>query len=95
MRVPARVLLALIRLYRAFSAGTTPRCRFLPTCSTYAVEAIGRHGAARGTWYSVRRLAKCHPLGPFGYDPVPPPSASPSKSSVRGKHRLANSLFEG
>lgn len=94
MRISARVLLALIRLYRAFSAGTTPRCRFLPTCSTYAVEAIGTHGAARGTWYSVRRLAKCHPLGPFGYDPVPPPSASSSKSLARGERQLANSLLE-
>lgn len=88
MRLPSRILLALIRSYQAFSAGTLPRCRFLPTCSAYAAEAIGTHGAARGTWYAVRRLAKCRPLGPFGHDPVPSPRDLSQKSSLEGDARM-------
>ena len=68
----ARVLLALIRFYRrAISPMTPPSCRFTPTCSAYAEEAIRRHGPGRGTWLAVRRLARCHPFGGSGYDPVP------------------------
>ncbi|MXZ29776.1 MAG: membrane protein insertion efficiency factor YidD [Acidimicrobiia bacterium] len=67
-----RSLLVAIRLYQAFSAVRPPRCRFLPTCSAYAAEAIRVHGAWRGGWYTVRRLAKCQPFGPYGVDPVPP-----------------------
>ncbi len=66
-----RPLLGAIRLYQAFSAVRRPRCRFLPTCSAYAVEAIEVHGAWRGGWYTVRRLLKCQPFGPYGVDPVP------------------------
>lgn len=47
-------------------------CRFNPTCSEYALEALERHGAWRGTWLTLRRLAQCHPLGAYGADPVPP-----------------------
>ena len=72
MRLPRRALVGGIRVYQAFSAVRPPRCRFIPTCSAYAVEAVGTHGALRGSWYTVRRLAKCHPLGPYGIDPVPP-----------------------
>lgn len=61
-----------IRAYQAFSAVRPPRCRFLPTCSAYAIEAVATHGTLRGCWYAVCRLAKCHPLGPCGIDPVPP-----------------------
>ncbi len=69
----ARVFLALIRFYRrAISPMTPPACRFTPTCSAYAEEAVRRHGAARGGWLALRRLLKCHPLGPSGFDPVPP-----------------------
>jgi putative membrane protein insertion efficiency factor len=46
-------------------------CRFDPSCSTYALEALERHGAARGSWLTIRRLGRCHPWGGMGYDPVP------------------------
>jgi hypothetical protein len=66
------LLLALIRLYRVtLSPLLGPRCRFLPTCSEYAQEAIARHGAIRGSWFTVRRLLRCHPWHPGGHDPVP------------------------
>lgn len=52
--------------------GPLGRCRFHPTCSQYALEAIRLHGAVRGLWFAVRRLARCHPWGSGGYDPVPP-----------------------
>jgi putative membrane protein insertion efficiency factor len=73
------VLLAVVRFYqRAVSPALPPRCRFYPTCSAYAVEAIERHGAARGTWLAVRRLVKCAPWHPGGVDPVPAPKRAPS-----------------
>lgn len=50
-----------------------PRCRFEPTCSCYGREALALHGGVRGSWLTARRLIRCRPGGPFGYDPVPPP----------------------
>ncbi|HUE77602.1 MAG TPA: membrane protein insertion efficiency factor YidD [Longimicrobiales bacterium] len=68
----ARFLLTLVRFYRrAISPLLPASCRFTPTCSAYAEEAIRRHGPARGGWLAVRRLARCHPFGGSGYDPVP------------------------
>ena len=49
-----------------------PSCRYAPSCSHYAIQAVERHGAARGGWLALRRLARCHPFGGHGYDPVPP-----------------------
>jgi putative membrane protein insertion efficiency factor len=67
-----RALQILIRGYQLIvSPYLGPRCRFHPTCSHYALEAIGRHGAARGAWLAVRRIGRCHPWHPGGYDPVP------------------------
>ena len=66
------VLVYLIRGYQlAISPLLGPRCRFYPSCSHYAREAIETHGAVRGTWLSVKRICRCHPLYDGGFDPVP------------------------
>jgi len=69
----ASLLLAGVRSYqRVISARKgAPTCRFTPTCSHYALGAIERHGALKGAWLATRRILKCHPLHPGGYDPVP------------------------
>ena len=67
------VLLALIRFYqRQISPWFPRRCRFSPTCSQYALEAIQVHGAAKGVFLALKRILRCNPLFPGGYDPVPP-----------------------
>ncbi|MER2553187.1 MAG: membrane protein insertion efficiency factor YidD [Thauera sp.] len=66
------VLIALLRFYRyAISPLLGRNCRFHPTCSAYAIEAIQRHGALRGGWMAAKRVGRCHPFNPGGYDPVP------------------------
>jgi len=70
------VLKGLIRLYRYFvSPMLGPNCRFYPSCSCYAEEAIEHHGIARGSYLAARRILRCHPWHPGGYDPVPPPTS--------------------
>ncbi|MBR6569116.1 MAG: membrane protein insertion efficiency factor YidD [Clostridia bacterium] len=68
-----RLLLALIRFYRRqispMKGGAC--CRFIPTCSEYAMQAIEKYGACKGTWLALRRVLRCHPFHPGGYDPVP------------------------
>ena len=79
---PARALLAAVRFYqRAISPAFPPRCRFEPTCSAYAAEALEVHGAVRGSWLALKRLAKCAPWHPGGLDLVP---ARPARSEVDG-----------
>jgi putative membrane protein insertion efficiency factor len=66
------VVLALLRAYKVlFSPLFTGSCRFQPSCADYMAEAVRRHGAARGVWLGTRRLARCHPFGGHGLDPVP------------------------
>ena len=66
------VLIALVRFYRyAISPMLGRNCRFHPTCSEYAIEAVQRHGALRGGWMAAKRVGRCHPFNPGGYDPVP------------------------
>jgi len=66
------LLLALIRLWQlTFSRVLPPTCRFYPSCSEYGYQAISRYGVIRGGWLAVRRVARCHPFNPGGYDPVP------------------------
>lgn len=66
------VLTLPILFYRScISPLTPPSCRFTPTCSQYALEALRRHGAIKGSWLTIKRLLRCHPWGGSGYDPVP------------------------
>lgn len=72
-----RVLILLIKSYQAVVApALPPRCRFFPSCSQYGIEALREHGPVRGTWLLARRLARCHPFGGCGVDPVPPSAGS-------------------
>ena len=82
-----QLLIWLLRGYRfAISPLYGQVCRFYPTCSAYALEAVTQHGALRGSWLAVRRVGRCHPWNPGGYDPVPPPrgaaSSTPSTEST-------------
>jgi putative membrane protein insertion efficiency factor len=66
---------ALVLFIRGYQVAISPMlpasCRYYPSCSVYAVEAIEKHGALRGTWLAMKRIARCHPFRPGGYDPVP------------------------
>lgn len=69
----ARIVALPVRAYRLlFSPWVGHACRFQPTCSAYALEALEQHGALRGSWLTLRRIGRCHPWGSWGYDPVPP-----------------------
>ena len=67
-----RILWALVRGYQlCISPMMTARCRYVPTCSQYALEAINKYGAIKGLWLTIKRVARCHPWGGCGHDPVP------------------------
>ena len=78
--VAARILMLPIRAWRLVSVHLPPRCRFHPSCSQYALEALTVHGAGRGSWLAIRRVGRCHPWHDGGLDPVPP---APSPANVR------------
>jgi hypothetical protein len=79
------LLIAFVQLYRWFLSPLLGRnCRFYPSCSSYALEALERHGAVQGTWLATRRVCRCHPWNPGGYDPVPEPITDPFKRPSHG-----------
>jgi putative membrane protein insertion efficiency factor len=83
MRLPALAVVGLLRLWQLLVSpvyGQT--CRFYPSCTAYAIEAVDRHGLVRGGWLTVRRLARCHPWNPGGVDLVPASRARPSAEPV-------------
>ncbi len=70
--LPRRLVMLPIRGYQRFiSPVLPPSCRFTPSCSQYALEAVAKYGALKGGWLAARRLARCHPFNPGGYDPIP------------------------
>ncbi|MGH1364836.1 MAG: membrane protein insertion efficiency factor YidD [Calditrichia bacterium] len=72
-RVIQFVVVGIIRFYQLLiSPFTPPACRYVPTCSEYAVQAIQQHGPLAGSWLALKRISRCHPWGGSGYDPVPP-----------------------
>ncbi|HLR47434.1 MAG TPA: membrane protein insertion efficiency factor YidD [Deinococcales bacterium] len=85
------VLLGIVGAYRRFISPLKPRptCRFHPTCSAYAAEALEEHGALRGSWLALRRILRCHPFHPGGFDPVPPARvAEQSRKTRKTEHRM-------
>jgi len=72
LRILSFPFIALIKLYQwIVSPLIGPKCRFTPTCSQYAIEALKKHGLIKGSWLTIKRLGRCHPWGGHGYDPVP------------------------
>jgi putative membrane protein insertion efficiency factor len=85
----SRLMIALITAYRwTISPMLGNRCRFYPSCSQYSLEAIQQYGALRGAWMTIRRLLRCHPWHPGGYDPVP---AAPTATSCNCHHSFPDS----
>ena len=80
-----RGLMVAIRGYQAWSATREPRCRYLPSCSAYALEALEKHGARRGSWLALKRVGRCHPWHDGGVDHVPEPNvrSSPAPTGAR------------
>jgi putative membrane protein insertion efficiency factor len=71
-KLPGKLLISLFAFYQRYiSPSLPPSCRFYPTCSHYGIEAIGKYGALKGGWLSLKRILRCHPWGGHGHDPVP------------------------
>jgi putative membrane protein insertion efficiency factor len=92
VNVPQQILIIGVKFYRWVLSpiktalfGPLGRCRFEPSCSAYALEALQTHGALKGSWLATRRLCRCHPWGDFGPDPVPPKCCE--KKPLKGGHR--------
>ncbi|MCP4744087.1 MAG: membrane protein insertion efficiency factor YidD [Actinomycetia bacterium] len=81
-----RPMMGLVRFYQRLADGRPTPCRYVPTCSNYALDALEGHGAIRGGWLTVRRLSRCHPWGRSGWDPVPDPYAGSGPSIDEGRH---------
>jgi putative membrane protein insertion efficiency factor len=79
--VVARLLMLPVRAWRLLSVHLPPRCRFYPSCSQYALDALSTHGALRGSWLAVRRVGRCHPWHDGGLDPVPPARHRPNTNA--------------
>src|SRR5699024_9956774 len=84
LTIVTRLLMLLVRGYRYWlSPWLGSQCRFVPTCSQYALDALAEHGAARGSWLTLRRIGRCHPWHEGGHDPVPPTSPRPPHPPAR------------
>jgi putative membrane protein insertion efficiency factor len=78
--VPARLLMGPVKAYRVVSTRLPSQCRYHPSCSQYALDALRLHGGRRGTWLAVKRVGRCHPWGGGGLDPVPQPEITNVRS---------------
>ena len=89
-----RMLIGLVRFYQtAISSWTPASCRFTPTCSAYAIEAIEKHGSVRGVWLALRRIGRCHPWGGYGFDPVPGTSPVDDRSAASDDEHRAERVL--
>jgi putative membrane protein insertion efficiency factor len=80
-----QLLILVVRAYQMVLSPLLPAaCRYHPTCSHYAIEALEKHGALRGSWLAVKRIGRCHPFRPGGFDPVPEPPSPPTTSRRDG-----------
>ncbi len=87
MTLGGRIAYAIVRFYqRVISPFTAPSCRYQPTCSEYALDAIKLHGGLRGGWLAIKRIARCHPWGGSGFDPVPGGGDEDTKPSDEQRH---------
>ncbi|RMD61007.1 MAG: membrane protein insertion efficiency factor YidD [Alphaproteobacteria bacterium] len=85
MKLIGHILIAAIRIYQWTLVAILPAsCRYWPSCSHYAIEALSRHGPVRGTWLAIGRILRCNPWGGAGYDPVPDPGTGVGSTPVAG-----------